>query len=130
MASKLDGSYVLLKINGTTVAGQTDSTMSLDAEMVNVIISGGRFSEVLTGKISYNVNVSIVYDDATWLTLYNAFKNGTDLSMYMGGVNVGDVYFTFNAKINGISRSHPMGGLSVITLSVVGNGEPTYSTVV
>jgi len=129
MASKLDGSYVLVQVNGTALAGQLDSSMSFDAESKEVVINGGRFTERIIGRISYGVDVSLLYDDATFLMLYNIFRNGTPLTIKVGGVNPGDLYLSFTAFITSLPRQHPMSGLSLISLTLQGSGEPTYGYV-
>lgn len=130
MASEVNGSVVLLRIDGQVLAGQLDSSISMSMDTEPVIVSGGRLREFIATKFNSSLQITLIYNSLAMTTLFNAFKNGQQVSVsFADETSAHGGAFTCSAIITEITSGHPRNGLATIslTIKVVGNLNFTYS---
>jgi len=122
------GNYALLKVNGSLISGQVDSSLSSTIDMINVVKVGGRYREVVADKVAISVSVTVQYTDDVFTTLWNAHVNGTRISVTYGGINPGEKYLSFNGYISAINKTDSKNTLSMIGIEIISDGEVLLKT--
>jgi hypothetical protein len=122
------GNYALLKVNGSLISGQVDSSLSSTVDMIDVVKEGGRYKEVIADRASTSVSVTILHDDTVFETLWNAHVNGTRITVTYGGINAGEKYLSFSGYISAMNKSDAKNALSTITVEIISDGEITLNT--
>jgi hypothetical protein len=122
------GNYALLKVNGSLISGQVDSSLSSTVDMIGVVKEGGRYKEVIADRASTSVSVTILHDDTVFETLWNAHVNGTRITVTYGGINAGEKYLSFSGYISAMNKSDAKNALSTITVEIISDGEITLNT--
>jgi len=122
------GNYALLKVNGSLISGQVDSSLSSTVDMINVVKVGGRYREVVADKVAISVSVTVQYTDDVFTTLWNAHVNGIRISVTYGGINPGEKYLSFNGYISAINKTDSKNSLSMIGIEIISDGEVLLKT--
>ena len=122
------GNHILIKINNTLIAGELSSSANYEMGLSSVVINGGKFEEYLPERLKMSVGAEILYDAATFETLWNAYINKQLVNVKFGGVNAGDKYVEGNGYI-ALSHSSPKNAPSTISVTITISGEFTLKTV-
>ena len=112
------GYKTLVKIDGTLVSGQADSSLTTSTEMLNVHSGLTSAVEVRPVRTGATVSVTINYTDAVYSTLLAKQKAGTPVILYYGSTTTGEKYYQATAYIQNISRNDPLNGMSTLSLEL------------
>mgnify|MGYP001244132893 CR=1 FL=1 len=123
------GYKTLVKIDGTLVAGQADSSLSTSTEMLNVHSGLTSAVEVRPVRTGATVSVTINYTDAVYSSLLAKQLSGTPITLYYGSTTAGEKYYQATAYIQNISRTDPLSGMSSLTLEMAISGDIVELTV-
>lgn len=118
------GKYTLVKINDDVVAAQMDSSLSFSSGIIETTeISGAnRFKTFEYEEKEAECTVNIQQSEAIESSLYNAWYNSTKISVWYGGINLGEKYYLFDAIITNISKSDPSVGISMLSVALKVSG--------
>ena len=124
-----EGYKTLVKIDNQLVAGQVDSGLSTETEMLNVHAGLTKGVEVRPVRTSASATVTINYTDSVYSLLIAKQINGNPVTLYYGGTSAGDKYWMATCYIRSIGRTDPSAGISTISLELTVSGDIVEQTV-
>lgn len=118
------GKYTLVKVDNTVIAAQMDSQLSFETSILETTeISGSnRFKTFVYDEKEGNCSLSVQKSDTVEGAFYNAWYNNQVVTVWYGGVNVGEKYYLFSALITSISKSDPSTGISMLNIALKPTG--------
>ena len=128
--------YVLkIKIGDTAVVGLRSKELNFESEMAEATTddSTGQRREYVPLQKGGTVSADGLYNpDLTGTNLFDFIsnlKNGTEVTLYFGGIETGDQYEEASAYINSVTWSGDNTDLQNYSVEMTINGEPETKTV-
>lgn len=131
----IDGGEFRVKIDGTVVAYATSSTINLSTQMEKVAAtasSSSAWQNVTPGRKRAVLNTNALYGQNTnkdWQDLWNAWVNGTPVSIEFGNYSTGDWKMAGTAYIQSLSATGAVSQDATARASFEFDGAVTLSTV-
>lgn len=123
MTEPINGSDVVVYVDGSAVGYQTDVTFEETTEEIDVSSKEERAKRVLPGRYGANVSLDALYvsTDTAFQALQSAMRNGefVTLARYSGETNVEEA----NAIITSMSETFPDQEGATISASFTVDGE-------
>jgi|SRR3990172_9111574 len=136
----IDGKFVILKVATTAVLGQTSGGMEGTVEMLETTdklskdpTTGITHKTYIAGDRDGTVTVegNSSFEAGNWSLLYNEYLTAVvPATLYYGGTETGEKYYSQSGWLMSISRTDPQNGISTYSASFQKTGAPTESTVV
>jgi hypothetical protein len=134
-----DGKNIILKVNDTTVLGQTAGGYDLSAEPLETTdklskdpITGITHKTYILGDRDGTVTLEgNTKDDIDgWPTLFGLYASQvTPATIYYGGEETGEKFYTQSGWLTSVSRTDNQNTISTYSATFQKSGAPTESTV-
>lgn len=129
----MNGTAILLKVEGTTIAQLTSNNMSISRAEIDVSNKdSGGWQEVIYGQGSMTIDCEGVFKEAgTWGfdEAYAAIVAKTVLTVRWTSATSGDKYYEAECILTSISSSAPMEDKVTFSCSFKVTGAPSTGTV-
>lgn len=123
----INGTLILLRNDATTIVGQTDSSMTMTADMLDATTkdSTAKAKEFIPGETGWTVSVSGLYDPAATALgsvskAITDLKAGTAWTVKFGQNTTDDNYWTGSALIQSVTLNGPKNDLASYTIELQG----------
>ena len=119
----MNGSDILIWIEGNCVGSQRDVTIEETTEEIDVSSKDSRFMRVLPGRYGSTISLDALYvpTDAAYLDLQTAMRNGTFVEVVI--IEDGTVEESADAIVTSLSRNGPDQGEATVSCSLRIDGE-------
>lgn len=128
-----DGTDVVLQLAATVVNGATNHSMEeVWEEIVITTKDSSKAKEILAGEYSGGISIEGILDEAdtyTYSEIRTAANLRTAVAFIFGGETAGDVTYSGNCFILGLTLGAPKNGAVVFTARLVFTGFPVEGTV-
>ena len=126
---KVDGYDVVVKSDSNVYGGQTTTSISLSADMIEVTSADSeKWKEYLAGEKGGTVSVELMYDPLHTEGASEAFTdlvNGTKITLYWGTETASDIHFECDGLISSIELSAPKNEGVTASIEIQLTGEVT-----
>lgn len=121
----MNGTDILIAIDGDIVGSQRDVTLDETTEEIDVSSKDSRAMRVLAGRYGATISLESLYvpDDTAYLALQSAMRNGDTVEVWE--MEEGVVIEHADAIVTGLSRSGPDQGEATVSCSLRIDGEWT-----
>ena len=133
MAGAQNGTAVVLKVEGTTIAKGKSNTFNLSRALIDVSNKDSAgWKEQIYGQGSGSFDFDGVFDEAAtygYEELFDAIKAKTLLTVRMTSATTGDKYYEAECLLSNLTLTAPMEDAETFTCTFDITGEPTKGTV-
>lgn len=128
-----NGTAVVLKVEGTTIAKGKSNTFNLSRALIDVSNKDSNgYKEQIYGQGSGSFDFDGVFDESGtygYEDLYDAITGKTILTVRMTSATTGDKYYEAECLISNLSLAAPMEDVETFTCTFEITGAPTKGTV-
>jgi len=135
----IDGKFVILKVGIISVLGQTSGGMEATVEMLETTdklskdpATGITHKTYIAGDRdgTQTVEGNASFEDNNWSLLYEMYLTAVaPATIYYGGTEPGEKYYSQSGWLMSISRTDPQNGISTYSAQFQKTGVPTENTV-
>lgn len=119
----MNGTDILLLVNGTAVGSQRDVTFEETNEEIDMSSKDGRAKRVIAGRYGSSVSLDAVYvpSDAAYLLLKAAMRNGTLIQI--NRQEEGSILESADALVTSISEAGPDQDAATVSIDLTIDGD-------
>lgn len=133
MATKFNGTKILVSVGGTAIAAATSHSLSLSSDMADITSKDSLgWKEILPTLKSWSIDEdALLAYDATvgYVQLFGALKDRTKVTLVFTNDTVGDQAFTGEAYITSLDTDGPMEDAATFSCSFEGTGVLAMTTI-
>jgi len=119
----MNGTDILIWVEGNAVGSQRDVTIEETTEEIDVSSKDGRAMRVLPGRYGATLSLDALYvpDDAAYISLQNAMRNGTFVEVVV--IEEGVVQESADAIVTSLSRNGPDQDAATVSIGLRIDGQ-------